>query len=871
VPTCCKIPPIRGGVPVQAGGEQMRLELRLSQMLFAGLIALAPAARPAAASPLRNASFETPGLPKHWQLMVLGRSPVVSRDAKVKKEGSYAVRIEAETETLAVIQQMIDVEPGKPYVLQGWIKTDRLMLHSAADMYGTLLIVPVDEPDTSKTIRGPNHKGTMDWTRMRLEFVGPPQGQVYIICSLCGQGLAAGTIWFDGLELLPATPAATRPGPETRPAAREPTQPIPTKRGLPVQVTGELLTAQPINPMIYGNFIESGFGRQVDGMWSEMLSNRSFEVIPPYKKSVWGWLKRGPEDDLTHEPWYHSGYEENPWYLAGDNRDARLEFEPYWGFRHGTRAASVVNGSPNAPALLAQDGLFLRQDVAYGLRGAVRIGGPGSRRQDKFDVTVALYPEKDLSKAIVADTIKDVTAAWKRFEAVLPNSTFEGRATFTLSVPAGADLRVDDLSLMPSDNVHGWRREVVAVMKRVRPRIIRFPGGCFASFYNWRDGIGPRSDRRPRESEYWGGLEYNDVGTAEFVSLCREAEAEPFLCVNVMTGTAADAADWVAYCNASESHPLGRLRKRHGYAAPFAVKYWELDNEPYRKYGAVEYAKCCSEFARAMKKVDPSIKVVFVGYWRFHDFLPQMLTEAGPFIDLVTDRNGSEQHLRRALAMIGDYNVKNNREIKLCNTEWLAPRDNMPFTPDALNRDAEAFEGTLQDRQIRWRYAMNAAWQLLVFQRLGGDFALATFNNMANTWGQNVFECPKEGVYLSAAGRVFELFSRSPAAWPLKIQGGRQTDELVVQAAWDAKKQALVLIVLNYENANLKIPFDLTHLNLKAATVEISTLHAASPATFNSLAEPDAVKRADTQIPLDPKAEFVLEAPPYSVVHAVLK
>ena len=71
---------------------------------------------------------------------------------------------------------------------------------------------------------------------------------------------------------------------------------------------------------------------------------------------------------------------------------------------------------------------------------------------------------------------------------------------------------------------------------------------------------------------------------------------------------------------------------------------------------------------------------------------------------------------------------------------------------------------------------MNAAWQLLVFQRLGGDFVLANFNNMANTWGQNVLECPKEGVYLSAAGRVFELFSRSPAAWPLIIQNDKKTN-----------------------------------------------------------------------------------------------
>jgi len=106
---------------------------------------------------------------------------------------------------------------------------------------------------------------------------------------------------------------------------------------------------------------------------------------------------------------------------------------------------------------------------------------------------------------------------------------FKGQASFVLSVEAGGFVRVDGFSLRPSDSVRGWRKEVIEVLKRVKLAIIRFPGGCYASFYNWRDGAGPAIDRRPRGGTCWGGLENNDVGTAEFIDLCREIGAEPFI------------------------------------------------------------------------------------------------------------------------------------------------------------------------------------------------------------------------------------------------------------------------------------------------------------------------------------------------------
>ena len=363
----------------------------------------------------------------------------------------------------------------------------------------------------------------------------------------------------------------------------------------------------------------------------------------------------------------------------------------------------------------------------------------------------------------------------------------------------------------------------------------------------------------------------NDVGTGEFVDLCRLVGAEPFLCVNVMTGTPREAAEWVEYCNGGPGRPLGELRRKYGWREPFAVRYWELDNETYRKYDALSYARRCVEYAKAMKAVDPGIKLVMVGYWRFRPFLPQMLEIAGKDIDLVTDRALDESYLTEELKVIREYNRKTGRRIQLCNTEWLAPWQDVPVVPDALNRQPDSSALTLQNRQIRWRYAMNAARQLLLFQRLGGDFLFADFNNLANTWGQNVIECAKEDVYLSATGRVFELLSRSPAAWPLRISASGPTEGITAQAAWDLEKKGIVFTVLNYRSSETEVVFTMKDGEKRFRTAKISVLYAPSPASFNSLRDPNAIKRRDFARTVKKSDRFTLHAPPYSLTHAYLR
>lgn len=632
-----------------------------------------------------------------------------------------------------------------------------------------------------------------------------------------------------------------------------------------LKVTSRELVDKPVSPLLYGNFIESGFGRQVDGMWAEMIFNRSFEAVPPVKRS---WMRYGKDVDLTKLPWWHSGYEEHQWRLAPGNSKARFATSSFWGFHHGKLSANLVNGSAGQTAALVQDGLYLRRGMAYRFRGYAK---PGRNPRGKSVVTVAL---QNGDVVLAQKQVEMAPQDWTAIEAEFRNPTYEGRASLVISIPPGGDIFLDDLSLMPADNIDGWRRDVVERLREVRPAIIRFPGGCFATFYHWRDGVGNRSDRHPQESDFWGGLEYNDAGTDEFIELCRLLKAEPFPVINMMSGSPEEAAAWVAYCNAPASDPMGRLRAANGHPEPYHVKYWEMDNETYRKWSVAEYARECIRFSKAMKAADSSIQLVAVSYGQFAQNAREFLELAGPDIDLLSDRAKGERHMWKKIQDIRDYNRRTGRHIRLANTEWLAPWtevDPDSDLPGGMLLSAQDKTIPLQEKQISWRYGLNAAATLLMFQRLGGDFEFANFNNMANSWGQNVVECPKEPAYISAAGRVLEAFSATPAAWPLAIEGLENRTDLKAQVAWDAQRKNLVLYVLNYGSAAAETAFDLSGLRFKPDSADITQLWADSLMAHNTTADPDAIRRKHEAGRAVAGETFTVTAVPYSLTIAVLR
>ena len=189
----------------------------------------------------------------------------------------------------------------------------------------------------------------------------------------------------------------------------------------------------------------------------------------------------------------------------------------------------------------------------------------------------------------------------------------EPLGTADSSVDAGWDFLADR-----------WQPCLIEQARRLAPTMVRF-GGCFASYYHWREGVGPRELRPPMRNLCWDGVYLNQVGTAEIADFCAQVNAEPLFVVNMESdgrmnwaypragenrlGTAREAAEWVAYCN----DPDNAERKSHGRAEPYNVRWWQIGNETSydrQGYTLAQTADATVRFGRAMKEVDPNIMLL---------------------------------------------------------------------------------------------------------------------------------------------------------------------------------------------------------------------------------------------------------------------
>jgi len=148
-------------------------------------------------------------------------------------------------------------------------------------------------------------------------------------------------------------------------------------------------------------------------------------------------------------------------------------------------------------------------------------------------------------------------------------------------------------------NTEGFRTDVLEALKRLRPPIVRWPGGCFADDYHWRDGVGPREERPRRVNIHWGEVvETNAFGTQEFVRFCRLVGAEPYICGNVGSGTVRELREWIEYCNYPGDSSLARQRAADGGPEPLGVTYWGVGNENWGCGGNFSPEDYCAEFRR---------------------------------------------------------------------------------------------------------------------------------------------------------------------------------------------------------------------------------------------------------------------------------
>lgn len=154
-------------------------------------------------------------------------------------------------------------------------------------------------------------------------------------------------------------------------------------------------------------------------------------------------------------------------------------------------------------------------------------------------------------------------------------------------------------------NTNGIRNDVIKALKDLQIPNLRWPGGCFADTYHWKDAIGPKNERKPIENLSWGNLrEDNSFGTAEFLNMCELLNAEPYLAVNMNTGTVQEAVEWVQYTNHKNGTSyLTDLREKNGRDKPWNVKYWGIGNESWDCGGNMSvdyYINLYKQYATAM-------------------------------------------------------------------------------------------------------------------------------------------------------------------------------------------------------------------------------------------------------------------------------
>jgi len=230
-----------------------------------------------------------------------------------------------------------------------------------------------------------------------------------------------------------------------------------------------------------------------------------------------------------------------------------------------------------------------------------------------------------------------------------------------------------------------WRRDLVEVTRELAPTLVRW-GGCFASYYRWKEGVGPRDKRVPMHNLLWGGMETNQVGTREFVDFCRMVGADPLFVVNFESdgrkrwarpgrgmnrlGTAKEAAEWVDYCN----NPSNRHRRRNGPKAPLRVPIWQIGNETsYDKNGfdCETAARKTVLFAKAMRKADPDIKLIG---WGDVAWAPRVLEVAGEHLDYIAFHGGYHSTLPNSPLNEDDYGKDPDRTWRhlMTGADWAA-------------------------------------------------------------------------------------------------------------------------------------------------------------------------------------------------------
>ena len=248
---------------------------------------------------------------------------------------------------------------------------------------------------------------------------------------------------------------------------------------------------------------------------------------------------------------------------------------------------------------------------------------------------------------VALESLGKVGKDWKKYAFTLkPHTSCDG--DFAIAVKNGTVL-VDMATMTTQTGIDlgGFRPDILQAVKELHPTCLRWPGGGYVAQYDWKWGIGPQENRERWAHWMWMDYDQNCFGTDEFIRFCREVNSEPIIVVSVKFERPAeeydqilqDAVNWLRYCNAPATDEWGAKRAANGHPEPYNVKYWEIDNEMW-EMGIERYEKCVRDFSTAMRKIDPSIKIIACGGFREDE---DFIKRSGNYFDYLSLHHYEQQ------------------------------------------------------------------------------------------------------------------------------------------------------------------------------------------------------------------------------------
>lgn len=611
-------------------------------------------------------------------------------------------------------------------------------------------------------------------------------------------------------------------------------------------------TGPPISPYVYGQFIEHAGGLIYSGLWSEMLDDRKFyyAVMPK------------PAEDPSPGPRGGGGFGRRRavgpgrWNPIGPVDTVVMDtHDPFVG-----EHTPLIKLQGSETRGIRQSGINLNQGTVY--EGRTQLAGDLTAK-----VSIAIIYGTHAAAPRQTIALGDLDQHYQKFTFSFKAEN-SGSAQIEITGTGTGSFHVGAVSLMPAENLHGFRPDAIAALKSLRSGVYRFPGGNFVSAHEWRHAIGDPDKRPTTWDPVWRAIQPNDIGTDEFMTLCQLLDVEPYITVNAGTGDAWSAAQYVEYANGDARTPMGRQRAANGHPDPYRVKFWGIGNEMWGmsyQYGAMkpnQFQFKHNEFARAMRKVDPGITLLASGA------MPDTMIGSKESLNLGTNlvpaylspadwTGGLLSNCFKNFDFISEhYYNYGNTHFSLAESRQVPNDPNEPVT-DWMRRAAnhvrikyehyQDYEKLLPQLAAQpkplsiseWGYMGGKypaypayAWVLQEMFRHSGLIKMANY-----TFGTSLLAREGTNVSLNANGLVFKIYGNHFGSLPVEVSGnspqpkptdpfggeqpavnaGSDTFPVDVVAAWTSDHRALTVAVLNPTEVEQSLKISITGANLSGA------------------------------------------------------